>query len=569
MGCLAAVLSGCAEGGVTPVDVEVTLPASAKNKTERVEVFLVGSCGPEDVEPGQEPSEWIASASTLRDGTLDRLGGSFAPGPYGLYAIARDGDGTVVALACIEVELNGEPRKPVAIELEAWTDTGGPPVTDCDAQPDERSCLVGDSEGLCRQGNCCTGCWTGSACVTGDETTRCGIAGALCQLCECDSDLCVEGACSPVPAYTKVSAGEAHSCAIADTGELWCWGSSRKGELGIGEEQGDSCGGVNRCKVTPTLVSFELDGSIAQWSELSAGREVTCATLATDSSLWCWGSNDSGRMGAPQEISESRVPFPVSAGSFTHLEIEERSGCAIASDRSLWCWGYNQYGQADPSSPGSTQYGPAKLQLASEWLDVAVGYQHSCAVEGNGELSCWGYNSDGQIGNGDSGGGTAPPQGIGLTASDVSAFGNASCALTSDEELKCWGQNQQGQLGIGDESGNDVLIPTAVAGSHAFAQVSGGESFACGVTVLGELFCWGQNNYEQLGIGMDSSAVPKVFAPRQVGSSSDWVSVSVGYRHACAVQLNGTLWCWGDNSLGQLGLGYRSERPNMPARVCF
>ncbi len=587
IGCLSSLLLGCAGGGATQIEVEVTLPEPMNLQTERVEVFLVQSCGPEHVDPGKKPSEWLASVYTLRDDTLDSLDssdGGFMPGQYGLYAVAQDGDCAVVAQRCIELELNSEAQDPVIIELEPWSGTGcsdgvscsletgqcPEPVTDCSVAKEGRSCLLEDVAGLCRQGKCCTGCWTGSACATGDEATRCGIGGGLCQLCECQSDLCVEGACSPTPAYAKVSAGETHSCAIADTGELWCWGSSRNGELGIGEEQGDSCGGNNRCKMTPAQVSFELDGSIARWSELSAGREATCATLASDSSLWCWGSNESGRMGAAQGVSESRVPFQVSAGSFTHLEIEERSGCVIASDRSLWCWGYNEYGQANPSAPGTTQYEPVKLQLASDWIDVALGYQHACAVRENGDLWCWGYNANGQVGNGKKGDGATPPKLIDPAASSVAAFQNASCG-TLDGELLCWGENLQGQLGVGERGGDngDIASPTAVAGDLAFAQVSGGESFACGITDSGKLFCWGQNNYEQLGIGVDASDVAKVYQPEQVGSRSDWISVSAGGRHACAIQRDGTLWCWGDNSLAQLGLGYRNERPNMPTRVCF
>ena len=579
--CLAGLLAGCAGGEPNAVDFEVWLPEP--DKTERVEVFLVSSCGPDEIDPGKRPSQWIASVYTLRDGILEGLGGSFVPGTYGLYAVAQDGDCAVIAQDCVELELDGKPREPVALELQTWSGTGcarglscslangqcAEPVTDCSGESDGTGCLVEDVAGLCRQGQCCTGCWTGSACVTGDETARCGLGGELCQLCECDSDLCIEGECSPMPAYKKVSAGEEHSCAIADTGELWCWGSSSEGQLGIGEEQGDSCGGNVQCKVSPTLVSFEVElGRIAQWSELSAGQDVTCATLATDSSLWCWGSNDSGRMGAESQISGSREPYLVNEGSFTHLEIEQRSGCAIASDRSLWCWGDNGQGQSNPSSQETTQYGPAKLQFASEWSDVAMGFAHACATKANGDLWCWGSNSDGQLGNGETGF-AAPPQVVASSTAEVTAFNNSSCAHTEEQKLLCWGRNNQGQLGLGDETGQDILSPAPVAGDQVFVQVSGGESFACGITDSGRLFCWGQNNYEQLGIGADSNDVSRVYAPTQVGTNSDWASVSVGQRHACAIKTSGTLWCWGDNNRGQLGLGYRLERPNMPTRICF
>ena len=186
---------------------------------------------------------------------------------------------------------------------------------------------------------------------------------------------------------------------------------------------------------------------------------------------------------------------------------------------------------------------------------------------------CWGYNGDGQLGNGETGG-TVGPQTNGFVGEVIDAFGQSTCAIDRENRSWCWGRNNYGQLGLFEEGSDepdiddDVLEPTLVVGELTFDQISGGEDFACGVTATGSLYCWGRNTDEKLGLGQPFADLRSVTEPTRVGSDSDWVSVSLGNDHACALRQDGSLWCWGKNNSGQLGVGDTDGR-SAPTRLCF
>ncbi len=141
-----------------------------------------------------------------------------------------------------------------------------------------------------------------------------------------------------------------------------------------------------------------------------------------------------------------------------------------------------------------------------------------------------------------------------------SAGGQSSCGVRSDASAWCWGRNDFGQLGDGTTTLR--TNPAQVQGA-GFARISTGGSFTCAVKLDGTLWCWGLNNFGQLGAGDKATSL----VPRQVGVGATWRDVSASWQHACATQTDGSLWCWGQNSRGQLGAGNMSARSSAPVRV--
>ncbi len=141
-----------------------------------------------------------------------------------------------------------------------------------------------------------------------------------------------------------------------------------------------------------------------------------------------------------------------------------------------------------------------------------------------------------------------------------SAGGQTSCGVRSDGSAWCWGRNDFGQLGDGTTTLQSS--PVQVQGT-GWARITTGGSFTCGVKLDGTLWCWGLNNFGQLGAGDAATSL----VPRQVGLGATWREVSASWQHACATQTDGSLWCWGQNSRGQLGAGTMSPRSTAPVRV--
>lgn len=159
---------------------------------------------------------------------------------------------------------------------------------------------------------------------------------------------------------------------------------------------------------------------------------------------------------------------------------------------------------------------------------------------------------------------TAVPGVVVLTvaaeSTGVSAGGQSTCEVRTDTTTWCWGRNNFGQLGNG--SVQPSVVPVEVAGTAGWSSVSTSGSTTCGTKTTGTLWCWGLNNFGQLGIGRGKSRS----TPVQVGTSTAWTSVSTSWFHTCATRANGTLWCWGSNLRGQLGNG-GFENNGSPSRV--
>ena len=287
------------------------------------------------------------------------------------------------------------------------------------------------------------------------------------------------------------------------------------------------------------------------WSSVTAGYGETCALQSTGD-LWCWGNNGSGQLGngSSKPGASVAIPLQVPGAGWTSVSAGEYHVAALQQDETLWTWGDNSSDQlGDSHAPSAGRASPGQVGTA-QWLAVSAGSLHSCAIGLDRTLWCWGNNANGMIGDGTTLMHIDPTQTVGTDWATVSAGLYHTCATKIDGSLWCWGDNSNGQLGLAVASSSTSPAQVAV-GSTTWIAVSAGQMHTCGLQSDKSLWCWGSNADGQLGIGSNlPSSIPTAVAPGSI-----WTVVSAGGSHTCAVAGNGTLWCWGRNANGQLGIG--------------
>ncbi|KQW44983.1 hypothetical protein ASC77_19535 [Nocardioides sp. Root1257] len=232
--------------------------------------------------------------------------------------------------------------------------------------------------------------------------------------------------------------------------------------------------------------------------------------------------------------------------------------CAVKSNGTLWCWGSNAYGAlGQGTSSFDSTLTPVRVGATHTWSKVS----QQCAITTVRTLWCWGENYNGQRGGRptigepiDSAGVTSPAQvGTDSNWAEVSSGGDHTCAIKADTSAWCWGRNDLGQLGNGTSGKWTNPTPTKVRGNHQWLSVQTGIDYTCGLDLNRSLWCWGQDD----GLWFKSGEEGKVFtAPVKMSTDTDWRSLSVDYTHSCATKTNGTLWCWGYSYAGELGMAW-------------
>lgn len=232
--------------------------------------------------------------------------------------------------------------------------------------------------------------------------------------------------------------------------------------------------------------------------------------------------------------------------------------CDIASGGRVYCWGLN----GNEGRVGSTVLGPNAyvsqpllLPIAGRVTQLSTYGRTSCAVTMQGQAWCWGYNGWGTLGAGSNAGFSVTPVQVagGLSFRSVSVGSDHACGVTVDHRGWCWGNNEWRQLGTGTSAASSV--PVAVAGNIAFQSINAGQSFTCGVSTTNEAWCWGANQIGQVGDGGQIS-YGNVFValPQRVSGGVALAGVSSGTQYACGRTASGQGYCWGSNN-GKFGNG--------------
>lgn len=295
----------------------------------------------------------------------------------------------------------------------------------------------------------------------------------------------------------EVSATGYFTCALAASGQIWCWGQNTFGQLG------DRTTETRRAPVRVMGVDAV---------RMAAGGDSVCA-LQTDGSILCWGRGSGGALGQG-ELRDSSTPVGVIGLDGEALGVEGSGGhyCARLASDSVACWGWNRNGQLGRAYDGSNELVPTPVEprgLADIRI-ASAGGRHTCVRAGD-SVACWGWNMFGQLGNG-MGPDTHSPvivSGLDSPAADLSAGGSHTCTLLESGDVYCWGGNDRGQLGVGDTMARGSA--TRVSGFTArVLQVSTGDFHSCAALSTGDVACWGGNFEGQLGTGNTTPSLTPV-----------------------------------------------------------
>lgn len=286
----------------------------------------------------------------------------------------------------------------------------------------------------------------------------------------------------------------------------------------------------------------------------------------------CWGDNSYGQTGDGRLLRDVRW-FPV----FVHnvfnavdIAVGKFHTCALTSAGEVKCWGNNQYGQIGNATSGADELISTTIKFDYPVVSISAGNNHTCAVDNKGSAFCWGLNDRGQLGVGDNKNKNVPTQLKSVVGAKETVAGyESSCVSFANGSYKCFGAGTSGQLGNGDIM--DSNLPVIVASGTTTAllatavtdlkDVSLGAFHSCLVDKDSTAWCWGRAGDNLLGWG--DVATAGSYLATQFTTYKSWptsvmtsvADISTGFGHSCLVRRDGAVYCWGDNSLGQMGIG--------------
>lgn len=384
----------------------------------------------------------------------------------------------------------------------------------------------------------------------------------------------------PAPiSFQQISAGANHVCAVMSGGDAYCWGGNPSGQLG-NESTGD------RSNV-PVLVSRGAVPDGITFKQVQAGFSHTCA-IASDDKAYCWGDDSFGQLGSgslqrstPVAVAQGAMP---AGATIRQLAVGSNHTCAIASDNQAYCWGEGNSGQLGNGTNQASSVPVAVTQGAlpagSTIKQIAAGGSHTCLIASDDKAYCWGSGGSGQLGSGVNSNSNSPISVLfNKTIKQITAGTSHTCVIASDDDPYCWGSGGQGVLG--NNSTTSSNIPVAVVNNGALSglrsiSISANSAYhTCVVADDNNAYCWGYNRSGQLGDGTGGGgygnykAYPVAVSKTGLLNGLTIRQLSSGGDTTCAVASNKNAYCWGSNTLGQLGNGTDGNGTNIivPGKV--
>lgn len=398
-----------------------------------------------------------------------------------------------------------------------------------------------------------TGCAASScaACPVPATATGavCSAAGA-CDFTCAPGDVKTATGCGPVA--RQIVAGDSFTCALTRDRTVRCWGS---------------------WLATTTNVPITIAG-LSQITSIIAGDQHACAVTAAGG-VKCWGRNYDGQLG-DGGTTDSETPVDVSglSSGVVALAAGTRHTCALLATGDVKCWGDNLLLQLGAATPATS---PTPISIAGanpNAVSISAGSVHTCIVDANHHVTCWGNGESGQLGNG-----ATPRSSLGVEVSGITdavsvtaggwGLDGYTCAIRAQGKVSCWGANFWGYLGIGTNNA-DVTTPVELAGLTGVTEMSLGRDSTCAVHG-GALSCWGHGDYGKIGHkGWAApngyhwlplpTAMPELATPA--------IHVALGQVHSCFVT-DTQVRCVGAASIGQLGDGVSTVATDVAVNVAW
>jgi alpha-tubulin suppressor-like RCC1 family protein len=566
--------------GVGPGSATITATSEGKSGTATIAVSVpVASVTVTPAELALEVGESQQLTATPRDQDGNALEGreiawtATEPAVAGVSAsglVTGEGDGTTIITASSEGKTGTASVSVTAASLE--------PVASVTVAPGELTFVKGGSQQLAavlqdQAGNPLAGrsvSWTTSdpavatvsstGLVSGDEVGSATITAT--------SEGKSGSATVSITVVTFIAAatGGAHTCAITTQGATYCWGRGESGQLGI-PVPAATCvtdAGPFPCSDAPVAVQGEIT-----FTHLTGGGAHTCG-LTSDGSAYCWGSNVLGQLGDNSTTNRDTPVAVATSLRFVSIDAGAEHTCGLTSNGKAYCWGRNDKGQLGDGTTTARSAPEAVTGNHTFQAIVAGGFNigHTCALTNSGDTYCWGSNERGQLGNGSGGLGAedltpypvpAQVSGAPTFVSLTVGLGRHTCGLTSAGDAYCWGENSFGALG--DGSTTDRTTPVPVSGGIEFSLVIAGGfiGHTCALASGGAAYCWGENSVGQVG---DKSTDDRL-EPAHVSGHHSFTTLDAGFRHTCGLASD-VLYCWGSGGAGQLGNG--SDLPESAPR---
>lgn len=353
----------------------------------------------------------------------------------------------------------------------------------------------------------------------------------------------------------SVAIGERFLCGLSRRGQVYCWGSERYGELGLGPPQ----------ESEQTRPRGPLLG-MGEINELKVNRGFACGVSA-EKRPYCWGNNYYNQLGDGTAQNRATPGLVEMDQDVVGLALGGTHACALTDSATVFCWGDNRANQLGDTLPEKVME-PSLVAGLGSVRAMALGNRSSCFLRRNGSVVCVGSNAFGELGRGVGADtleiGERPAPVVGLPPlRALEGYANHYCGLTDTNDVYCWGGQvppTERELRLRNRriAGNlpvDPLprlgTPEKMEGLENTEAIAVGLDFSCALRASGQVYCWGDNTYGQLGSGSQSDRSD----PSPVAGIHDATDVWVGSRNACVRSSDGRVLCWGNNQGGQLGNG--------------
>ncbi len=360
----------------------------------------------------------------------------------------------------------------------------------------------------------------------------------------------------------EISAGKIHSMAVSEQGRVFTWGNNEYGELGNDATKESNL---------PIDITANFNLKNDKIASISAGYSHSMA-LSEQGRIYVWGNNDDGQFG-DGSTKGSYTPIDITLSinikndNVKEVIASRSNSMIITSSGVLYVVGTNQLGQCGINA-SLIITNPQRVKIQEEII-MSRGVSHNMALTKSGEVYTWGDNRYGQLGDGTQTNSTIPKD---ITSSfnlindkiiKVSTGEVNSMALSEKGRIYIWGDNSNGQLGDGTQTNS--TIPKDITSSFnlvndKIVEISSGNFYSMVLSEKGSVFTWGINGTGQLGNGTHYDIyIPVDITPNFNLSNDKIVKIAAGNFHSMALSEKGSIFTWGNNQFGQLGIGVTSD----------